>query len=175
MACEVNPIQQNPLPGREKADYLAVQIGRRLNVRNAHLDTSGDRSFGEFGVHYWADRDVVSLRFFVAKARISDNTPERVEATRKTARALNDPKIGGMFDQGGAHFELDEGREMFFLVKDFPLVTATPEDLWASATAMRELAAIWSIRWFFHAAGMAHGFEPLPKQRIDRDHDPYKQ
>ncbi len=91
----------------------------------------------------------------------------------ETARALNDPRIGGMFETQGGHFILDEKRSKYFLVKDFPVETATPQDLWKRAGEMVNLAARWSMRWFGHVADIAHGNEPPPTHPITLENDPY--
>ena len=160
------------LHGREKANYLVNAMGKRVHVPDAQLGSSDDRSFGEFGFHYDANRDVLTGRVFIAKAYL-DKNPTITENFRKSAAALNDPKIGGLFEHAGGYFVLDEKKQKFFLMKDFPVENITPSQLWERMEDLIDLGARWSIKWVGHVGRMAHGYEPPPTHPITRQNDPY--
>ena len=107
------------LHGREKANYLVQAVGKRVHVSDAQLDADDDRSFGEFGFHYDPKRDVLTGRVFIAKAYL-DKNPTITENFRKSAVALNDPKIGGSFEHAGGYFVLDEKKTEVLLDERLP-------------------------------------------------------
>jgi hypothetical protein len=155
-------------PGRAQANELMASYARRVGVYDAELDAEGDVAFGEFGFHHHPDRDVLTGRVFVAKAWREGATPETEDAYRKVARALDDPQIGRMFEQGGGYFVLDETKRMYFLMKDFPLATTTPAELAEQMEELRDLGATWTVRWFGRVADIAHGRELPPVRPVTR-------
>lgn len=157
------------IEGRDKANQLMASYARKNGVYDAELDDSGDVAFGEFGFHHEPDRDALTGRVFVAKAWQKGAPPETQDAYRKVARALDDPQIGGMFEQGGGQFALDEDKRMYFLTRDFPLATTSPADLAEGMEALRDLGATWTVRWFGRVADIAHGRALPPVQPVTRD------
>ena len=160
------------LHGRAKANHLVQAIGKRVHVSDAQLDSSDDCSFGEFGFHYDSQRDVLTGRVYITKADL-DGGPKILEAIQRVNAALDDPSKGGLFEHGGGHFFLDERKQKLFLVKDFPVEAATPNDLWTQMEDLIDLGARWSMKWFSHVAGIAHGWEQPPLHPVTRQNDPY--
>jgi hypothetical protein len=158
-------------PGRDEAEKLMQSHARSQGIYDAELDTSGDVSFGEFGFRHDADKDALVGRVFVAKAWMEGDPPEYQDAYRKVGRALNDPAVGGLFDQGGGYFRLDEDKRMYFLEKEFPLKKTAPKELREDMEHLRNLAATWTIRWFGRVADVAHG-RALPPTRPVKLGDP---
>jgi hypothetical protein len=156
-----------PLHGRDKANALVASYGSHLGATDAMLDKDNDRSFGECGFHYDAKKDILEGRVFVAKAYLTDNKPEKVANFHKVARALNDPKIGGMFEQGGGHFILDEQKEIYFLIKEFSVET-TSRELRQQMDDLLNLAATWRMRWFVRVARITQGRELAPTEPVTR-------
>jgi hypothetical protein len=156
-------------PGRDRADALMQSYARKENRYDAALDESGDVSFGEFGFRHEVDKDALVARVFVAKAW-RDGAPEaQIDAFSKVGRALNDPAIGGLFDQGGGYFHLDPDKRIYFLKKDFPLATTTPADLGEGMERLRDLAATWTTRWFGRVADITHGRALAPLRPVKQD------
>lgn len=161
----------HPIPGRDKANELVASHGRHVGVADATLDPSGDAAFGEFGFHHDSDKDALVARVFVAKAWPASSPPEDQEPYRKVGAALNDPQIGGMFEQGGGYFILDEEKRMYFLAKDLPLATTTAEGLRKEMDELLDLGATWTVRWFARVADITHGRAAPPQRPITREDD----
>jgi hypothetical protein len=156
-------------PGRDQAERLVQSYARRQNIYDAALDANGDAAFGAFGFRHDPDKDALVGRAFVAKAWLPEDPPEDQDAYRKVLRALNDPYVGGMFEQGGGYFHLDEDKRMYFLQKDFPLARTTPEELGEGMDLLQDLAATWTMRWFLRVANVAHGRAAPPARPVTRD------
>lgn len=156
-------------PGRDRAEALMLSYARRQGRYDVALDESGDVSFGEYGFRHDADKDALVGRVFVAKAW-RDGAPEaQVDAFSKVGRALNDPAIGGLFDQGGGYFHLDTDKRIYFLKKDFPLATTTPLGLDEGMERLRDLGATWTTRWFARVADITHGRALSPVRPVKQD------
>lgn len=158
-------------PNRDKAQSLMRSYARKQGIYEAELDASGDVAFGEFGFRHDEEKDALVGRAFVAKAWLRGDPPEYQDAYRKVARALNDPAIGGLFDQGGGYFRLDEDKRIYFLEKEFPLGKSTPADIEEGMERLRSLAATWTMRWFGRVADVAHG-RALPPAKPVKQGDP---
>src|SRR5579885_1763928 len=106
--------------GREKAQALVAAYAKHVGAHDAihqTLDENNDRSFGDFGFHYFPDRDVLEARVYIVRSDIKDD-PDRATYERKVDAGLNEPQFGGMYDRGGGYFKLDEDKQILFLVKD---------------------------------------------------------
>jgi len=157
--------------GRDRAEALMQSYARKQDRYDAEFDAEGDISFGEFGIKHDSEKNALVGRVFVAKAW-RDGAPEAtVEAFKKVGRALNDPAIGGLFDQDGGYFHLDEAKRIYFLKKDFPLASATPQDFAAGMEKLRDLGATWTTRFFARVADIAHG-RALPPVKPVKQNDP---
>ena len=159
-------------PEQEQAQTLMQSYARKQSIYDAELDASGNVAFGDFGFRHDADKNALIGRVFVAKAWMLGDPPDYQDAYRTVARALNDPAVGGLFDQGGGYFRLDEDKRIYFLEKDFPLGKTTPADLEKGMEQLRNLGATWTMRWFARVADVAHGraFPPAkPVKQGDSD------
>jgi hypothetical protein len=159
----------NTPPGRDKADALVQSYARWHNLYNITLDANGDAAFDGTGFYHDPDKDALVARVFVSKAWIKGDPPEIQDKYRKVARALNDPHVGGMFEQGGGYFQLDEDKRFYFLKRDFPLATTTPKELREAMEKLLDLAALWSMRWFVRVAEVAHGMALPPGRPVTRN------
>ena len=161
--------------GREKATALVAAYAKHVGAHDAvhqTLDKDHDRSFGDFGFHYFPDKDVLQGRVLIVRSHIKD-WPEGAASERQTIAGLNNPAIGGLYDRGGGYFVLDEDKQMYFLVKDYSLGTTEPGTFVKDFDNLNSLAGLWLRVWMPHVSDQSHGKEPLPTQRIDREHNPY--
>lgn len=165
----------NAPPGREEAQKLMASYARKQSIYSAEFDPSGDVAFGGFGFRHDSEKNALVGRVFIAKAWMIGDPPEYQDAYRTVARALNDPAVGGLFDQGGGYFRLDEDKRIYFLEKDFPLGKTTPADLEKGMEQLRDLGATWTMRWFARVADVAHGraFPPAKPVKQDDPDDTY--
>ena len=161
----------NHPPDRDKAESLMKSYARKQGIYDAEFDASGNVAFGEFGFRHDADKDALVGRVFVAKAWLKGDPPEYQDAYRTVARALNNPAIGGLFDQGGGYFRLDEDKRIYFLEKDFPLGKVTSADVEEGMERLRTLGATWTMRWFGRVADVAHG-RAFPPAKPVKQGDP---
>ncbi len=152
--------------GREKANSLVAGYGKWLGVYDAELDQKNDRSFGGSGFHYDADTDMLRGRVFIEQAFLPGDPDGVKDNFRKVLKALNDPKIGGMFERGGGTFVLDEEKRMFFLVRDFPAAQMTQRALRLKMEKLLNVGATWSLHWFGRVARIAHGREAPPSEPV---------
>ncbi len=161
--------------GAAKADSFVAAYAKHVGARDPlhqTLDKDRDRSFGAFGFHYYSDRNILPGRVFHGNSHIRD-WPDRAHFERQVISGLNDPKIGGMYDRGGGYFVLDEEKQMYFLVKDYPLATTDVDQFLHDFDNLNQLSGIWLMSWGPHAARQSYGAEPPPTQRVDREHNPY--
>ncbi|HEY0263282.1 MAG TPA: hypothetical protein VGC07_02045 [Granulicella sp.] len=168
-------VQASMTAGQAKANALVAAYAKHVGARDAvhqSLDEHNDRSFGDFGFHYFPDRDVLQGRVFYGKSHIKE-WPDRAHFERQVIAGLNDPKIGGMYDRGGGYFVLDEDKQMYFLMKDYPMATTDVMAFIKDFDNLNDLMGIWVTSWGPHAARQSYGAEPLPTQHIDREHNPY--
>jgi hypothetical protein len=121
-------------------------------------------ALGESGLAYDATKDSLIGRVYVNIALIKGMDPEAITTQRRMLNALNDPKIGGMYDRGGGVFVLDEGREAWYLVCAFPINKTTSASLRRDMTRLQVVAATWTVKWFFEVAMIMHGKEEPPTQ-----------
>jgi hypothetical protein len=136
------------------------------------LDANNNRSFGDFGFHYYPEKDMLRVRVYMFKSHIKDR-PDRAAYERKSNEALNDPKIGGVYDRGGGYFWLDTEQQIMFLAKDYPLQSINTEQFVKDVDNLRGLAGPWLMWWGPHVADQAFGREPPPTHFADRKHNPY--
>jgi len=161
--------------GREKAQALVAAYAKHVGAHDAihqTLDENNDRSFGDFGFHYFPDRDVLEARVYIVRSDIKDD-PDRATYERKVDAGLNDPKYGGMYDRGGGYFKLDEDKQILFLVKDYKVSETSAAEFIKDVDNLNALGGIWVMSWFAHAANQILGHEPLPTHFVDREHNPY--
>ena len=165
----------NAPPGQEDAQKLMASYARKQGIYGAEFDSYGDVAFGEFGFRYDQEKDALVGRAFVAKAWLQSDPPRYHDAYRMVARALNDPAVGGLFDQGGGYFRLDEDKRIYFLEKEFPLGKTTAADLEKGMDQLRNLGTTWTMRWFARVADVAHGraFPPAKPVKQDDPDDSY--
>jgi hypothetical protein len=159
------------LSGKGRANALVVRYSRHLGAGDRVLDASNDVSFGASGLFYDAQRDVLVGRALVTGAMLEGAPLAEVVNLRRMVSALNDPAIGGMFDQGGGSFILDEGKDNYYLVRAFPLATTTPNTLIADMERMEDIAVTWTVRWFSRVAMIMHGHQKPPSAPVNRDND----
>lgn len=159
----------NTPPGRDRADALVRSYARSQNLYNIGLDANGDVAFDGIGFRHDPDKDALVGRVFVAGAWMPGDPPEIQENYRKVLRALNDPYVGGLFEQGGGYFRLDEAKRIYFLERDFPLAQTTPQELREGMDLLQDLAAAWTVRWFVRVAQVAHGRATPPARPVTRD------
>jgi hypothetical protein len=154
--------------GRAGAQYLVEQYARRIGAQHRMLDQAGEISFGSVGFQHNAAQDSLIGRAFVIPVLIDDAPPVELANYRMVAGALNDPRIGGMFDRGGGTFILDEKQQGFFLVRAFPVASTTPDALFDAMETLQEVAAVWTTKWMYRVAMIAHGNQPPPTHPVTR-------
>jgi hypothetical protein len=161
----------NHSPERDQAQSLMRSYARKQGIYDAEFDDSGNAAFGSYGFRHDEEKKALVGRAFVAKAWMAGDPPEYKDAYRTVARALNDPAIGGLFDQGGGYFRLDEDKRMYFLEKDFPLGKTNPAEVEEGMERLRSLGATWTMRWFGRVADVAHG-RAFPPAKPVKQEDP---
>ncbi len=162
--------------GRTKAQSLVAAYAKHVGAHDAvhqMLDADNDRSFGDFGFHYFPQRDVLQARVYIVRTNEKDR-PETAAGSAQVTAGLNDPKIGGMYDRGGGYFFHDKEKQIKFLAKDYKVAETSASEFVRDVDNLNGLAGIWVTNWFAHAARQSYGAEPLPTQHITRDNDPYK-
>jgi hypothetical protein len=152
--------------GPDRASQLAHVWASHVGAPERRFDASGDMPLGDTGLAYDAQSDTLYGRVWINMALIKNTPPEQIEPQRRMVAALNDPKIGGMFDHASGYFVLDEKREGYFLVRAFPVARTTPEKLIDDMERMQTVGARWTTKWFFRVAMIMHGKEAAPTQPV---------
>jgi hypothetical protein len=158
---------------RDRANALVRFMGEQVGVHNASLDNTDERGFGDFGLRYQPDRHVLTVIIFVARAYATDPPQPGEQASfKRIGVALRDPKIGGMFEQGGGYFVHDEVKKKFLLEKDFPVDTIRPEELKTEVEDLLDLGAMWSQEWLIRVIRIVKGKQLPPQHLVTRKNDP---
>jgi hypothetical protein len=152
--------------GAQRAGQLAHVWAAHVGAPERQFDASGDMPLGDSGLAYDARSDTIYGRVWINMALIKGMPAEQVETQRRMVGALNDPRIGGMYDHAGGHFVLDEAREGYFLVRAFPVARTTPDKLVDDMERMRTVAARWTTKWLFEVAMIMHGNRAAPSRPV---------
>ena len=59
--------------GRDKAQALVAAYAKHVGAHDAihqTVDEDNDRSFGDFGFHYFSDRDALQARVYIVRSHI---------------------------------------------------------------------------------------------------------
>ncbi|MGI4853888.1 MAG: hypothetical protein ACRYF4_07585, partial [Janthinobacterium lividum] len=113
------------------------------------------------------------LRIRVFVSQVDEQLPNAPDGIRKVTAALNDPRIGGMYDRAGGFFTLDPTLKTIFLTKDVDLQSITDKQWIQHVEELRIVDARWFHSWYRHVANQALGKEAPPKQHISLHNDPY--
>ena len=106
-------------------------------------------------IEFDAEKPCLRVSIYVTGTWWKTATEEIKVNFRKTARALNDPAIGGKYDRAGAIFQFDEA-EGFYLIRIFALPDTTEESFLRDVGTLRNIAAKWTMEWFFEVAQRVH-------------------
>jgi hypothetical protein len=100
----------------------------------------------------------------------NDLTEEEKLNVNKVMEALKNPKIGGMYEKGDGYFHLEKNtkKSILFLKKKYNFANIYYNDFESDVNNLLTLGAVWSMRWFSKVAGVAHGWEKAPTQKITR-------
>lgn len=157
----------------QSADALAQTVVTARGIKPASLAQTGVVSYGTLQFEF----DVRTKRLVVSILTAEDELwnqlgPKFEQNYLKSKAALNDPKIGGMFDSGGGtwRFEPESGRT--YLFKDYDL-DAPVAVIVADIDAMSRVVPAWSTRWSGAVAEIAQGIAPPPAARVTLENDPY--
>jgi hypothetical protein len=153
---------------KETAEKLANSYGRSLGAEYRPFDNRNFVSFGEVSFRFEPAKNVIVAYVLVTPTNIEDPTPRQMEFQTSFVRALNDPEIGGMYENGGSIWVLDRALKGFFMTYEFPIATTTSQQL---RTKINELVAIsgpWIIDWWMDVAKIQAGEQPKPTRRITR-------
>jgi hypothetical protein len=156
-----------PPDGKLRADALVSVYSEYVGAVGRKLDASGDVSYGDSALTYSAPDDTIIARVYVTAARTQDASSERLIAYQRMLAALNDPRIGRMYEQAGGMFILDEAKGAFYLVQRFSVPQTSPELLINRMDRMRNVAARWTTTWFFEVAMIMHGNRAPPTDYVE--------
>ncbi len=165
-ACSKGGNSMIPSFGRPRAEALVSAYSEHAGAPGRQLSERGEVSYGDTGLSYSASGDVIVGRVYVTAARTQDAPAERMASYHKMIAALNDPAMGGKYDQAGGNFMLDEEKGAFYLIRRFPVSQTTPEFLIRDMDRMREVGARWTTTWFFEVAMIMHGNRPSPREFV---------
>lgn len=154
------------LAGSDAASALAKAWVNDQGAYGRQLDASGDISLGDKGIHYAASENVLYGRVWINMAPLDDNPSERLPVYQRMLAALNDPKIGGMFDQADGYFVLNTESQGFYLVRAFPVASTTPAAFLAGMKRLERVGEKWTTAWFLDVAMIMHGKEPAPARKV---------
>lgn len=164
-------MNETGIHGAERAKALVFAYSDHVGANGKVLDANNTVSYGDSGLQYDPERDVLIGRLYVNMARTEGASKERIGTYEEMLEALNDPVIGGMFEKGGGRFVLDEEREAWFLVKEFPVVSTSQAQLVKEMDELSDIAATWTTKWFLDVAMIMHSKEKAPSKLVTREND----
>lgn len=150
------------------AEKLANSYGRSLGAEFRAFNDRNFVSFGEVSFRFDATRNLLIGYVFVTPADIEDLTPSEMDYQASFLRALNDPEIGGMFENGGSVWILDRSLKGFFMTYEFPLATTTRKKIQNKINELIELSGPWVIDWWMEVGAILDGEKPKPTRRVTR-------
>jgi hypothetical protein len=92
---------------KEQAEKLANSYGKSLGARYMPFDKRNFVSFGEVSFRYDPAKSSVVGFVFVMPVTMEDPTPKQIAYRASFVSSLNDPEIGGMFENAGAIWVVD--------------------------------------------------------------------
>jgi hypothetical protein len=168
-ACGEGSSSVSAQSGPERASQLAHVWAAHVGAPDRTLDAAGDMPLGDTGIAYDPTRDTLYGRVWVTMALTKGAPADEIATLRRMEAALNDPRMGGLYEHAGGYFVLDEKREGYFLVRAFPVAQTTPEKLVRDMERMQTVAARWTTKWFLDVAMIMHGKEPPPAHPVTLD------
>lgn len=168
-ACDERKSTVNMPSGAERVATLAQAWADHVGAPDRKLDASGDMALGDSGMAYDASRGLLYGRVWVTMALTKNAPASELLILRRMEAALNDPRMGGLYERAGSYFVLDEKREGYFLVRAFPVSETTPKELIRSMERMQTVAARWTTKWFLDVAMIMHGKEKAPTHPVTMD------
>lgn len=157
----------------QSADALAQAVVKARGVKPASLAQSGVVSYGTLQFEFDDRNARLVVSILTAEDELWNQLGAKFEQNYlKSKAALNDPKIGGMFDAGGGtwRFEPDSGRTYLFKAYDLHAPVAVID---ADIDAMSRVVPAWSTRWSGAVAEIAQGLAPPPATKVTLESDPY--
>ena len=164
-------MNETGMEGTERARELIFAYSEHIGANGRVLNVDNTVSYGDSELQYDPERDVLIGRLYVNMARTEGAPMERHNTYQEMLEALNDPKIGGMFEKGGGMFVLDEEEGAWFLVKEFPVVSTSQATLVEEMNELSDIASAWTTKWFLDVAMIMHGKEKAPSMLVTREND----
>jgi hypothetical protein len=136
---------------KEQAEKLANSYGKSLGARYRPFDNRNFVSFGEVSFRYDpAKRSVVGF-VFVTPVTMENPTPKQIAYRASFVSSLNDPEIGGMFENAGAIWVVDTNRQLRNKIDEMVAISGS-----------------WVVDWWVQVADIKDGVMPKPTRRITR-------
>ena len=162
-----------PMSDFELADALIQKVAIQHGQKPLPLGDKSVVSYGTLQFQYIADSQEVEVAILAAEDELWNKLGSEFEHNYlKSKTALNDPKIGGMFDsaEGLWRFEPQTGRT--YLYRSYSLQTP-PQEIVRDIEAMSEVVPAWETRWGGVVAEISQGITPPPTEKVTLEHDPY--
>jgi hypothetical protein len=158
---------QNANP-KEQAEKLANSYGRSLGAEYRPFDNRNFVSFGEVSFRFDSAKRSVIGYVFVTPVTMEEPTPKQIAYRASFVSSLNDPEIGGMFENGGAVWVLDESLKGFFMTYEFPVAKTTSRQLRGKIDEIVAISGPWIVDWWVQVADIKDGILPKPTLRSTR-------
>jgi hypothetical protein len=153
---------------KEQAEKLANSYGRSLGAEYRPFDNRNFVSFGEVSFRYNGAKNSIVGYVFVTPADLENPTRTQIENQESFVTTLNDPQIGGMYENGGAIWVLDRSLKGYFMTYEFPIATTTSQQLRGKINELVAISGPWVIDWWMEVLAIKLGEQPKPTRRITR-------
>jgi hypothetical protein len=153
---------------KEQAEKLANSYGRSLGAEYRPFNNRNFVSFGEVSFRYDAAKNVIVGYVFVTPAEVEDLTPREIEYQAEFVRLLNDPEVGGMYENGGSKWVFDNSLKGIFMTYEFPVAATTSQQLRVKINELVDISGAWVVDWWMDIARIRAGEQPKPTRRITR-------
>lgn len=163
----------NRMSNQEKANRTIKKIAKLQGLEVVDIPQSGVIGYGSLEFRHNSTNREFRVSILISADPLWDSIDD--EATRaqfKFVKALDDPKIGGMFDTANStwHFEQSTGRLM--LGRDF-LVDSDPKVVSEYIDRLLEVSTFWISDWILAVSDIVFHGKASPINRITAENNPY--
>lgn len=162
--------QMTPL---DQANATILNVQKLRGIAPTPLGADNQIAFGTLLFRYAPDTNTLTTAILVSQDSLWNQiSPEFTANYRRTMAAYSDPKIGGLFDDGGGQWLFDDTTGSLYLYRSYPPAT-DPAAINADLDRMARVVPAWETRWGYALAQIVHGKERAPTRPVTLADDPY--
>ncbi len=150
----------------EAASELVAYVGDAVLGMNLELDQNHQYKNNVLALRFNPETNRLEASHYIAAAGLSDDPPELKRRFRMVDTALQDPRIGGMYEMGGGKVHLIEEQREFVYTKEFDPLALSKVAFRKQFVYYLEVAQAWSESWYLQVARITHGKREAPTSPV---------